>query len=140
MSATPEPFTVFPQEQRAICLPDGSLTSPFLEMFGRPARDTGLDLERNNAVTSAQRLHLLNSSHILRKIEQSRMIQFQTRPGKTPRQLATGIYLGVLSRFATESELAVFEQYAKSGEVTLREAAVDLTWALINSAEFLYRH
>ncbi len=139
-SAIPEPFTVFPENQRAISLPDSSLTSTFLEMFGRPPRDTGLDSERNNQLTSAQRLHLLNSSHILRKIEQSRMIQFQTQPGKTLRQLAQGIYLGVLSRFPAENELVVFEQYAQSGTVKRREAAVDLTWALINSPEFLYRH
>ena len=40
-------------------------------MFGRPPRDTGLESERNNRPTADQRLHLLNSSHIQRKIEQS---------------------------------------------------------------------
>ena len=47
-SMIPEPFTFLPETQRAIALPDGSITSPFLEMFGRPARDTGLTDERNN--------------------------------------------------------------------------------------------
>jgi len=32
------------------------------------------------------------------------------------------------------------ETYAQSGTVKPREAVVDLAWALINSAEFLYRH
>ena len=44
-------------------------------MFGRPPRDTGLESERNNRPTAAQRLHLLNSSHIQRKIEQGPKIQ-----------------------------------------------------------------
>ena len=70
-SLIPEPFTFIPEEQRSIALADGSITSPFLEMFGRPSRDTGLESERNNRPTAAQRLHLLNSSHIRRKIEQS---------------------------------------------------------------------
>jgi len=67
-SMIPEPFTFLPETQRAIALPDGSITSPFLEMFGRPARDTGLTDERNNRMTSAQALHLLNSNHIRQKI------------------------------------------------------------------------
>jgi hypothetical protein len=139
-SAIPEPFTVFPESYRAVALPDASLTSAFLEMFGRPPRDTGLQSERNNQLTSAQRLHLLNSTHILRKIEQSRMIQFQTRAGQKPRAVANGIYLGVVSRFPTESEIQLFEQYAQGDGMRLRAAAVDLSWALINGAEFLYRH
>jgi len=39
MSAIPEPFTNIPQEMRSIALSDGSITSPFLEMFGRPVRE-----------------------------------------------------------------------------------------------------
>ena len=70
-SPIPEPFTFIPDEQRSIELADGSITSPFLEMFGRPSRDTGLESERNNATTETQRLHMLNSSHIQNKIQNS---------------------------------------------------------------------
>jgi hypothetical protein len=139
-SSIPEPFTFIPEDQRSIALPDGSITSSFLEMFGRPPRDTGLESERNNRPTAAQRLHLLNSSHIQRKIEQSRMIQYQTQGNKPPREIATGMYLGILSRFPTDAERKAVEAYFQSGSVSRREAAVDLAWALINSAEFLYRH
>lgn len=139
-SAIPEPFTFIPEDHRSIALPDGSISSPFLEMFGRPPRDTGLESERNNRPTAAQRLHLLNSSHIQRKLEQSRMIQYQPGSRKTPREIAVGIYLGVLSRFPTEAELKTVEAYFNSGKVREREAAVDLAWALVNSPEFLYRH
>ena len=139
-SAIPEPFTFIPEDERSIALPDGSISSPFLELFGRPSRDTGLESERNNRSTAAQRLHLLNSSHIQRKIEQSQMIKYQTESKKTPREMAVGIYLGILSRFPTEEELKTVEAYSKGGKVRPREAAVDLAWALINSAEFLYRH
>ncbi len=45
-SAIPEPFTFLPEFTRAITLADGSITSPFLTTFGRPARDTGLESER----------------------------------------------------------------------------------------------
>ena len=139
-SAIPEPFTFIPENQRSITLPDGSITSSFLELFGRPPRDTGLESERNNRPSADQRLHLLNSTHIQRKIEQSRMVKYLTETRKTPREIATGMYLGILSRFPTEDELKIVEAYFGSGKVKTREAAVDLAWALINSTEFLYRH
>ena len=138
-SAIPEPFTFIPEDHRSIALSDGSVSSPFLEMFGRPARDSGLESERNNRPTPAQRLHFLNSTQVQRKIEQSRMIQFQTQGGKTRQQAASGIYLGILSRFPTEQELKTIETFA-AGKTLKREEAVDLAWALLNSAEFLYRH
>jgi hypothetical protein len=139
-SPIPEPFTYIPENKRSITLPDGSISSPFLEMFGRSPRDTGLESERNNRPTADQRLHLLNSSQIQRKIEQSPMIKNLTQAGNTPRAIASGMYLGILSRYPTEAELKTVEAYFQSGKTTRREAAVDLVWALINSAEFLYRH
>jgi hypothetical protein len=138
-SPIPEPFTVIPAGQRSIALPDGSITSSFLELFGRPPRDTGLESERNNRITAAQRLHLLNSSHIQRQIEQSRMVQAEVRSSRTPREITAALYLGVLSRFPTEDELKSAETYLQSG-ANRRQAVTDLAWALINSAEFLYRH
>jgi hypothetical protein len=139
-SAIPEPFTFIPENHRSITLPDGSITSSFLEMFGRSSRDTGLESERNNRPTAEQRLHLLNSTQMQRKIEQSPMIKNLTATGNSPRDIATGMYLGILSRFPTEDELKIVEAYFQSGKVARREAAVDLVWSLINSAEFLYRH
>ena len=161
-SPIPEPFTFIPEDQRSIALPDGSITSPFLEQFGRPSRDTGLESERSNRPTADQRLHLLNSSHIQRKIENSPGLQalFQSavsppaakfnkarrfaKPARTdvvrqPGEVVTILYLTILSRFPTREELQVVAEYAESAS-SRREAGVDLAWALINSAEFLYRH
>ncbi|MBI4877339.1 MAG: DUF1553 domain-containing protein [Acidobacteria bacterium] len=139
-SAIPEPFTYIPEGQRSISLPDGSITSPFLELFGRPPRDTGLETERNNRPSPAQRLHLLNSTHVQRKIESGPKLQGLFRNSKTPKALVTGLYLMILSRFPTEEEAKSITEYSQSGAGKGREAVVDLAWALINSAEFLYRH
>jgi hypothetical protein len=139
-SAIPEPFTFIPENQRSIALEDGSITSAFLEMFGRSSRDTGLESERNNRPSAGQRLQLLNSSVTQRKIEQSPMIKNLVVAGKEPRDIAIGMYLGILSRFPTDDELRIVDGYFQSGKVSRREAAADLVWALVNSSEFLYRH
>lgn len=138
-SAIPEPYTFIPDNLRSIALPDGSITSPFLELFGRPARDTGLSSERNNRITAAQKLCLLNSSLMQKKIESSRMIEFQTASNRAPAEIATGMYLGILSRFPTPEEISTAQKYFQSGG-NKRQSAVDLAWALMNSTEFLYRH
>jgi hypothetical protein len=139
-SAIPEPFTFIPSEQRSIALADGSITSSFLEMFGRPPRDTGLESERNNRSSAAQRLHMLNSSHIQRKIERGPRLRSLMGAKGNLRQLGTRLYLTILSRFPTNKELKIVEAYSKSQRGNRRVVAVDLAWALINSAEFLYRH
>lgn len=120
-SIIPEPYTFIPETRRAIALPDGSISSSFLELFGRPPRDSGLESERNNHVTAAQRLHLLNSSHIRNKLRDGPGIKKLRQEGDSRENL----YLAILSRFPGEGEWA-------SGD--------DLAWILINSTEFLFRH
>jgi hypothetical protein len=140
-SAIPEPFTFIPEDQRSIALADGSITSSFLELFGRPPRDTGLESERNNRPSAAQRLHMLNSSHVQRKIEQGPRLQSLLQSRRKPVELVNELYLTILSRYPTKEELSVIAAYApQPARGRGREAMVDLTWALINSAEFLYRH
>jgi hypothetical protein len=139
-SPIPEPFTFIPEDQRSIALADASITSPFLETFGRSPRDTGLESERNNRPTAAQRLHLLNSSHVQRKIEQSTKLQSILQTKGRPRDPVDGLYLTILSRFPTDEELKTVGAYFQSAGANRRGASVDLIWALINSAEFLYRH
>jgi hypothetical protein len=141
-SPIPEPFTFLPDDQRSIALPDGSISSSFLEMFGRPPRDTGLESERNNLPTTGQRLHLLNSSHIQLKIQQSATLRtlVQVQPGGKPRDPIDRVYLAILSRYPTDDELETVSAYFQSVQGNKWPAAVDLAWALINSAEFLCRH
>jgi len=139
-SAIPEPYTFIPEDQRAIGLPDGSIISAFLELFGRPPRDTGLEAERNNRLTAAQELHLLNATHVERKIEQSPKFQYLMRNAKGGQALVNELYLMILSRPPAAEELRSVNAYSQSGNLKPREAMIDLAWALINSAEFLYRH
>lgn len=140
-SAIPEPFTFIPQENRTIELADGSISSPFLEMFGRPSRDTGYISERINQPTDAQRMHMLNSTNVQDKIDNSwRLRTILSTAKNDKRELVTSIYLMVLSRYPTQDEQKLVEVYFKDNTISLKQGASDLAWALINSKEFLYRH
>ncbi len=139
-SAIPEPFTYIPQDQPAIALADGSITSPFLALFGRSARATGMENERNNRPVPAQWLHMLNSGHIQTKLERGPALKAMFTSRRQPAEIAEDLYLTILSRKPTEDELKTVASYVQSTGSKRNEAAIDIAWALINSPEFLYRH
>ncbi|MCE1195087.1 DUF1549 and DUF1553 domain-containing protein [bacterium] len=140
-SPIPEPFTYIPPAQRTIALADGSITSPFLVKFGRPARDTGLESERNNHPTAEQVLYLLNSTDVKKRIDASPLLSaaYNMPTAKRDDQIKA-IYLELLSRPPTAAETAKAREYFATPGLASRQAAADLAWALVNGKEFLYRH
>ena len=140
-SPIPEPFTFIPENHRTITLADGSISSQFLEMFGRPSRDTGMLAERSHKVTAGQRMHMLNSSHVQRKIERGWALKGLLKMARNRRPfLIHALYGSILSRAPTRMELVEAQGYFDSGGLRPAQAATDLAWALINTKEFLYRH
>lgn len=138
-SLIPEPFTFLPDGTRAIAIPDGSISSSFLELFGRPPRDSGLAEERSTTPTAGQRLHFLNSTHVRRKLENSTVLLDLTRDTRTPAQALNRLYLTLLSRHPTAEEREIFRATFATSH-NRRNAAIDLVWALLNTAEFQCRH
>ncbi len=139
-SPVPEPFTFVPEYHRTIELSDGSITSQFLEKFGRPGRDTGYELERDNEFSVDQSMYLLNSSQVQKRISNSpRMREIVQASRRNPQRAVNSLYRLTLSRAPTRAELALAMDYTgmQTGE---RQAIEDLCWALVNSKEFLYRH
>ena len=129
-SIAPEPFTFLPKRRRAVLIEDGSITSPFLLLFGRPSRDSGDLAERSNAITAKQRLQLFNSAKLWRDLG-----QFGQDPrfrGLNRREKIEDLYLRFLARPPTPAELRLLNG---KNELGPREIA----WMLVNSREFLYR-
>jgi len=150
-SEIPEPFTFIPQNQRSIKLSDGSITSPFLDLYGRPPRDTGYESERNNTPSSSQKLHLLNSTHIQQKIMNNKQLlgmyydktQKRKKPAvmwHPPEDAIEGMYLTILSRYPTDAESNESLAYIRDRGLNRFETSVDLVWALLNTKEFIYKH
>lgn len=139
-SPIPEPFTFVPEAQRSITLADGSTGSSFLEMFGRPGRDTSYESERNNGVSTFQALHMLNSTHFQTKISQGPRIRqlIQRIPDSSAR--VDELYLTILSRLPAPEEKKLALEYGRSSGLSDSDAAIDLSWALINSKEFILKH
>jgi len=141
ISQIPEPYTFIPKYQKNVLLADGSITSPFLEMFGRPSRNTGLFSERENKITEVQIRYLLNSSEIQKKIKSSPYLKRIIRETKGNRkEIIRNIYLFLLSRYPEQSEIDILEKYFQDGKINLNEGVEDIVWAIINSKEFLYNH
>jgi len=161
-SPIPEPFTYIPRDFPAVAIADGSITSPFLALFGRSARATGMENERENKPIPAQWLFMLNSSNIQTKLEQGPRLKPIIEAKRPTAETVEELYLTVLSRFPTPEEVKNAENYstvaapsgqgkaaapsatgksaAKPPAPKRREDWIDITWSLINSIEFLYRH
>ncbi len=140
-SPIPEPFTFVPAYNRSITLADGSITSQFLEMFGRPPRDSGYESERNREPSDSQRLYLLNSTSIRNKLTRSWKLRGIAKQRKwKPEKIVEQAYLYILSRYPTAEEKKTILNYYQTKRTGGWRGFQDITWALINSKEFLFRH
>ena len=139
-SIAPEPFTFLPPERRSILIEDGSITSAFLLLFGRPARDSGHLSERHNEVTAKQRLFLFNSGKLFQQI--GRITDSKGFRNRAMRDIVHDLYWRFLSRPASPSEekmlLAHFNALPKGNEKW--RFPKDVAWSLLNTREFLYQH
>lgn len=103
-SRIPEPFVVMPQAYRATHLADGSIDLPFLQLFGRPPRDTAYESDRDLNLFMRQTLHLLNSSDVQNKINASARVRRLINEVKEDPKVIEELYLATLSRYPTEED------------------------------------
>jgi hypothetical protein len=136
-SVIPEPFTFIPNQSRTVTLADGSISSQFLILFGRPARDSGLLQERNNHLNEKQLLYFYNSGDIYRRI--GSIFQASDVRNLPPREKLEYIYWKFFARPPTDGEVkAFFAEYESIRDKRLKwRAFLDLCWSLLSSKEFL---
>ncbi|MBM4049065.1 MAG: DUF1553 domain-containing protein, partial [Planctomycetes bacterium] len=139
-SQIPEPFTVLPDGFRATQLADGSIGTAFLELFGRPPRDTAYECDRSSDTSMQQALQLINASDLTGKIARSPRLQRLLKDRKSDAEIADELYLAALSRPPSAGEAQKVTAHLAKDEKARRQAAEDLMWALLNTKEFLFNH
>ena len=139
-TGVPETFPGLPAGTRAIQIWDSHLPHQFLELFGRPVRETACECERVSEPTVAQVLHVLNSPQIDSRLRHADGRIARLCAGVSDNQaLIHELYLTFYSRLPTAAERTAARQHLDRSS-DRREAVEDLAWSLLNSPEFLLNH
>nr|WP_236649856.1 DUF1549 domain-containing protein [Rhodopirellula sp. SM50] len=154
VAGTQTSFANLPIGTRAVALPDNSYNkaSPFLRVFGRPEATSVCECERVQSGSLAQSLHLMNASDIKSKLAAGGGRIYRLVGEKTSAdEKVTELYFAAFSRSPSDAELATALQYLNEPRTDAngkpidatkaeRENLQDLTWALLNTKEFLFNH
>ena len=132
-------FAGLPAGTKAEELPDAKAVGDgFLDLFGKPVRETPCECERSSTVSLGQALNLINGPTLSDSVAAptGRIAQL-LKSNPTDDKVVEEIFLATLSRFPTAKEkqtsLASLHVSANRGE-----GAEDLMWALLNSPAFLF--
>ena len=131
-------FKDLPRGSKAEDFPDTTIDrGGFLDLFGRPERQTSCECERRSDVSLVQALSLLNGGTIADAIaDPEGRIATLIVKGATDRQIVEDLYLAALGRPPETRELDFAQTYMGRG--SRAERAQDLMWALLNSNGFLF--
>ena len=140
VTGTLERFDGLPEGTRAIQLPDESVNSYFLDVFGRPTRETPCECERPKEANLAQTLHLLNSNDLQGKIAgKDGRVAALLKAKAAPPQIVEELYLAAFGRLPKPGEAESVLKYV-SEQPEAKAAWEDVVWAMLNSKEFLFNH
>jgi len=140
VTGVPEKFAGLPRGARAVRIADANTGSYFLEVFGRPPRQSVCTCERRNEPTLSQALHLINGDTIQGKIATADgMLAQRLSKGDKPEAILRVMYVAALCREPRQEELdALLAPIANGAEA--RAVLEDAFWALLNSTEFVFNH
>jgi hypothetical protein len=132
-------FPEVPADTKAEEFPDPHVGKDgFLDLFGRPQRESACECERKTDLSLPQALNLVNGRTISDAIaEPTGRIAKALIAGATDRSLIEDMYLATLSRTPTATELDKAITWLRGGD-SRASRAQDLLWALVNSKAFLY--
>lgn len=128
----------FPTGTRAIDLPDENVPTHFLDVFGRPSRNSACECERSDDPALAQALELVNSKEIQGKLTAANGYVEKLSKNKLPNdQNVQDIFLRVFGRQPTSLERATSIEFLDS-ESDKQEAYRSLLWSLLATNEFMF--
>ncbi len=133
-------FPEVPLETSATQLPDPHVGKDgFLDLFGRPTRETACECERRADFSLPQALNLVNGKTISDAVADPKgRVAKLVLAGKADSAIVDELYLASYARLPHKDEAARGLKYLSGGPKTQR--AQDLLWALLNSKGFLYSY
>lgn len=141
ITASSQAYNGLPAGTKAVQLPDPSVGPYFLKVFGQPQADTACECERSQEANLAQSLHLLNSSEVQTKISAGEGRAAKLAADQRPvEERIRELYRWVYSREPAPDEVAVAVAHLQKHADNPKLAFEDITWALINTKEFLFNH
>lgn len=151
VSGVATPFAGYPSGTRAMELPDTQVKSPFLTVFGRPARLVCDSSERTSDPTVGQALSIINGDTLNKKLSAADgNIALFLKLGISDRRILDQLFLSAYSRYPTDEERkrmlpAIETSRLEKGteEAKLdahRQALEDMTWAMLTSKAFLFNY
>jgi hypothetical protein len=112
----------------------------FLDLFGRPARESACECERRSDLSLPQALNLVNGKTISDAVgDANGRVAKAILSGRTDHEVVTELYLASLSRLPRAAEAESGVHYLEGGSGRAARAQ-DLLWALVNSKAFLYNY
>ena len=140
VTGSQEKFAGLPLGTRAIELPDESVPSYFLKVFGRSMRESACECERSYAPNLSQILHLMNSPEVQTKVSNDKSrLAAMIKAKKTDEQILTDFYLRAFGRNPLPAELKDATAMLAASK-DHKGALEDFAWMFLNSKEFLFNH
>ncbi len=134
-----EDFDGMPKGTRATQLWTFRTNSELLDAFARPDPNQDPPCERAVGTSMTQTLHLMNATHIQKRIaaDGGRCDQL-AKSDQGAGAIVSELYSAIFNRNPDEVELSSLEaEFAKPG-ADRRRLVEDIMWSMLNSPEFLY--
>ncbi len=150
VTGTPLKFNGYPEGFRAGQIPGVHAVAmrrskvtdadTFLSVFGKPERLLATEEERSCTTNLGQALQLMTGPALAELLsEKNGRLDKLLASGKPAAELINEHYWTALTRPATPTEINALSRHLE--EATDKRAALeDITWALVNSKEFVMRH
>jgi hypothetical protein len=144
VTATTQGYGGLPAGIRSMQIPDPTMAQGvyFLKVFGQPQADTACECERSQEANLAQSLHLLNSNEVQGKISagNARPALLAADKDRDDAAKIKELYRWVYSREPDADELKIALAHIEKHKDNPKLAYEDITWALVNTKEFLFNH
>jgi hypothetical protein len=140
ITGVPFKFEGLPASVRAIGIPSPKYAPEFLQMFGKPPRETNCACERSASSNLNHALSVANGTFVYHRIiDKNNLFRRLLKEGISTDELVDHLYLAGYARYPTDEERRYVIEHVEKHEES-EEGWEDVIWAIVNSKEFAFQH